>query len=303
MELELKYVDVDADIYDVRKAVEKVLHGPDLYDPNHPDNKGRKPNFMVLMDKSPAGRIHNGKAILRLPSKLGSRLFRWYNDSDKHRIVVHGRTLRIYKTYERVSRDVEQVLEKAFYIDPDQDKIRTLIEERAHQVHLRIAKVQFGVWYRPTISPTSNAGRSFSVEYERDFLCNSAAYLHVVYEHKLIRIDVRATILPISPQVYTKFPFIQIGQRETEETSYLVLVKFSSIKKLGIGYDEFGQPCESLRQHRPSQRFVQLKVNPLQSSYSICIRHPPLNKKVTIITFQRASNRREDTRRGTVYLR
>jgi len=78
MELELKYVDLDADIYDVRKAVEEVLHGPDLYDPNHKDNKGRKPNFMVLMNKSPAGRIHDGKATLRLPAKLGSRLFRWY---------------------------------------------------------------------------------------------------------------------------------------------------------------------------------------------------------------------------------
>lgn len=41
--------------------------------------------------------------------------------------------------------------------------------------------------------------------------------------------------------------FIQIGQRETEETGYLILVKFSSIQKLGIGYDEFGQPCESPR--------------------------------------------------------
>jgi hypothetical protein len=36
----------------------------------------------------------------------------------------------------------------------------------------------------------------------------------------------------------------QIGQRETEEINYLILVKFSSIKKLGLGYDEFGQPCK-----------------------------------------------------------
>ena len=299
MELELKYVDLDADIYDVRKAVEEVLHGPDLYDPNHPDNKGRKPNFLVLMNKSPAGRVHDRKAILRLPEKLGSRLLRWYKDSDEHRIVVSGRPLRLSKTYTPVPLDVKQVLEKALYIDPDQDKIRTLIEEHARQVRLRIAKIQFGVWYRPPNSP--GAGRSFSVEYERDFLLNSAAYLHVVYEHKLIRIDVRATILPISPQVYMKSPFIQVGQRETEETNYRVLVKFSSIQKLGLGYDEFEQPCESPRQHH--QRFVQLKGNPLQSSYSICIRHPFLSKEVTITAFQMASNTREITRRGTVYLR
>ena len=34
MELELKWIHADADIYDVRKAVQEVLHGPELYDPN-----------------------------------------------------------------------------------------------------------------------------------------------------------------------------------------------------------------------------------------------------------------------------
>jgi RNA-dependent RNA polymerase len=82
-----------------------------------------------------------------------------------------------------------------YNIDPDQDQIRTQIEEHARQVRLRIAIVQFGVWYKPPDSPSTK--RSFSVEYERDFLHNSAAYLHVVYEHKLIRIDVSVTLLPI----------------------------------------------------------------------------------------------------------
>ena len=195
MELELTRIDFNADIYAVRKAVEQVLHGPDLYDPNHPDNKGRPPNFEIVMGKSPAGRIHNGKAALRLPTKLGSKLFKWYRESEEHRIVVNGGPLRLFRTDNPVRLDVKQVLEKALYIDPDQDKIRTQIEERTNQVRLRIAKVQFGVWFHPPDSPDS--GRSFSVEYERDFLRNSAAYLYVVYEHKLLRIDVRVTLLPV----------------------------------------------------------------------------------------------------------
>jgi len=90
---------------------------------------------------------------------------------------------------------VKQVLDKALYIDPDQDKDRTQIEQRAREVRLRIAKVQFGVWFHPPNSPGS--GRSFSVEHERDFIRNSAAYLYVVYEHKLIRIDASVTLLPV----------------------------------------------------------------------------------------------------------
>ena len=243
MELGLTGIDHDADVYNVRKAVQTVLHGADLYDPNDRDNKGRKPNFQIEMGKSPVGGVHNGKAALRLPSKLGTRLLKWYRESEEHMIVVNQCPLRLFKTDNQVPLDVKQVLEKALYIDPERDKIRTQIENRAHEVRLRIATVQLGVWYKPSNSPDS--GRSFSVEYERDFLRHSAAYLHVVYEHKLIRIDVSATLLPLQSQGSLKFPVTQIGQRETEEINYLILVKFSSIRKLGLGWDEFGQPCES----------------------------------------------------------
>ncbi|KAI9449720.1 RdRP-domain-containing protein [Lactarius psammicola] len=218
MEIELKRISFDADVYDVRKAVELVLHGPDLYDPNDRENKGRKPNFQVVMGESPAGRLHNGTAILRVPGKLGSRLLRWKRESDDHNIVVCGRSLRIFNANRKVPPEVKQTLEKARYIDPDQDKLHTQKKDYASQVRLRVANIQFGVWYREP----NNQRRAFSTEYEREFLRHSAAYITVVYEYSHIRID--------------------IGQRETEEDNFLILVKFTSIKKLGIGYDEFGQP-------------------------------------------------------------
>ncbi|KAI0253578.1 RdRP-domain-containing protein [Lactifluus subvellereus] len=221
MEIDLRPIDFDADVYHVRKAVELVLHGPDLYDPNDKKYKGRKPNFEVVMGKSPAGRIHNGTAVLRVAGDLGLRLIRWCRDSKKNNIVVHGRALKVFNAHRKVPLDVKETLEKALYIDPEQDKRRTQMEEQARLVRLRIAQVQFGVWYRPSDSVASQR-RTFSVEYEREFLSTSAAYISVVYEHKLIHID--------------------IGQRETEEVNYLVLVKFSCIRKLGLGYDEFGQP-------------------------------------------------------------
>jgi RNA-dependent RNA polymerase len=193
MELKLTRIDFDADIYDVRKAIQEVLHGPEFYDPNDRENKGRKPNFQVVMGKSPAGRVHNREAALRLPTNLGPRLLRWYRDSEKHRIVVNGRPLRLFRTDNHVPTDVKQVLEKALYVDPDKDKLRTQREDGAHSIRLRIAIVQFGIWYKASNAPGTR--RSFSVEHERDFLNHSAAYLFMEYEHKLIRIDVRATLL------------------------------------------------------------------------------------------------------------
>jgi len=247
MEIELTRIDGDADVYDVRKAVAHVLHGPDLFDPNDPNNRGRKPNFLVEMGKSPDGSTHNGNAILRVATKLGRRLLRW-NYSQENNIVVNGYPLRLFDAHQDVSPNVKQIIERALYIDPDQERLRKQIEDKAREVRLGIEKLQFGVWYKPSNSP--GKGRSFSIEYERDFLQQSAAYVSVVYEQKLIHIDVSTSTQP--PRNFT-YPFTQIGQRETEENHYKILVKFSNIRKLGLGYDEFEQPCGFLWHHY--QRF------------------------------------------------
>ena len=198
MEIELKRISFEANVYDVREAVAAVLHGPDLYDPNDKDNKGRVPNFDVIMGKSPAGRIHNGTAILRVGSNLGSRLIKWNRESRDHNIEVKGEPLRIFNLHTTVPPDVKKTLEKALYIDPERDRQRSQIEEKARLVHARIAKIQFGVWYRPEGSTSPR--RTFSIEHEREFITKSAAYLNLVYEHKLIHIDVSVTLL--SPFIY-----------------------------------------------------------------------------------------------------
>jgi RNA-dependent RNA polymerase len=194
MEIELTRISTEANVYDVRKAVAEVLHGPDLYDPNEKENKGRVPNFEIIMGKSPAGRIHNGKAILRVGSNLGHRLIRWNRESADHNIEVKGSPVRIFNLFNTVPQNVKDTLEKALYIDPEKDRLRSQIEEEARLVRLRIAKLQFGVWYKPSDSPSPR--RTFSIEHERDFLSKSAAYIYVVYEHKLIHIDVSTTLLP-----------------------------------------------------------------------------------------------------------
>ena len=239
MEIQLKRISHDANVYDVRKSVELVLHGP-LYDANDKEHKGRKPNFQVVMGVSPAGRLHDGTAILRVPRRLGKQLLQWNYESEDQSIVVCGRPLRIFNAHKDAPYEVKQTLEKARYIDPDHDRLYTQKKDYCSQVRLRIANIQIGVWYREPNAPP-NQRRAFSIEYEREFLRQSAAYITVVYEHSLIRIDVSA-ILSIDEHIADVYPS-QIGQRETEEENYLILVKFTSIRKLGIGYDEFGQPC------------------------------------------------------------
>ena len=246
MEFDIKSIDFDADVYDVRKAVELILHGPDLYDPNDPKHKGRKPNFEVILNESPAGRIHDGTGILRVTNIVGNRLHKWIMDSNKNKIVLKRRALRLFRTSRKVSPLEKQQLEKALYVGPEKEKQRKTIEFKAREARPRLSKVQFGVWHRRQ----NSHGREFSIEYEREFLSNSEAYVSVVYEHKHILIEVGTIPSLAKPQIYLTFLSAQIGQRETEENNYMILVKFSSIRKLGTGNDDFGQPCKGAISHR-----------------------------------------------------
>jgi hypothetical protein len=200
MEFDIKAVDFGADVYDVRKAIELVLHGPDLFDPNDPRNKGRKPNFEVILGESTVGGIHDGTGILLVTNIVGNRLHGWIKDSNRNKILVNGRALRLFRTSRKVPPSLKQQLEKALYVGPEKEKQLKIIESQAREVRPRIAKVQFGVWYRQPNSP-SNHGREFSIEYEHDSLSNSEAYVSVVYEHKLVCIEVSTIPSLAEPQI------------------------------------------------------------------------------------------------------
>ena len=118
---------------------------------------------------------------------------------------------------------------------------RRQTENQAKHVRLKVAKVQLGVWYRqPDALP--DQGRSFSIEYERDFPRNGVAYIHIVYELGLFRINVSGNFRPTDNA--TDVSVVQTMKQRGEEIWYFISVKFSSIRNLGVGYDEFGQPCE-----------------------------------------------------------
>ena len=241
MEIDLNWISHDANVYDVRKSVELVLHGPGLYHPDDGEHNGRKPNFQVVMGQpESADRLHNGTAILRVTTELGLRFLQWIRESDDHNVVVCGCPLRISNTYRSVPLEVKLTLEKARYINSDQDRFHAQKGDYCGQVRLRIAKIQLGVWYTDPNAPQSQR-RAFSIEYEREVFRPTAANITFVYENSLIRIDV-SVALSVHGGTSDVYP-TQIGQRETKENNFLIIVKFSNIRKLGIGHDEFGQPC------------------------------------------------------------
>ena len=193
MKIELKGIDREADIYDIYDGVALVLHSPELYDPNDRIHEGRKPNFEIVLGESPAGWIHNGTAFLLVSDAVGRRLFLWLCASPNNTILVgkSSRALRAFKTNHELSPKVNYKLEKVHYIDPRKTKEREDIEDQAGQVRLRLAKLQFGVWY--TGKESNSHGKTFSVEHEREFINQGAAHLNVEYERRLICIDVSAS--------------------------------------------------------------------------------------------------------------
>ncbi|KAI0029220.1 RdRP-domain-containing protein [Vararia minispora EC-137] len=220
MEFTIRGVDHDATKFEVQRIIQNVLHGPDVYDPQDPHYKGRLPNFMVKLNPSHVGREHDGSGTLVVPRRLGDRFREWLA-SPMNRILVRGHKVRFIKSPRKVSQEERQVLENALYIGPDQEEKRHRILQYT-QYRLRVAKMQFGAWYRPPAIGQMLQDRVFSVEYERDCTRESAGYIEVVYDHKLIKIE--------------------LGNRFTEEQCQYVVVKLTSIKKIGVGVESFGNP-------------------------------------------------------------
>lgn len=119
MELELKNVHDKATRYDVIRAFEKVLHGPDLFDPNDTIKwpRGRPPNFEVSLNVNEAGGVgHNGTGFLTLPSKsFGERFLRWLHE-EGHSVRVEKQKIRIYRSKGRVRDFVKEQLSKTIYV-------------------------------------------------------------------------------------------------------------------------------------------------------------------------------------------
>jgi hypothetical protein len=198
--------------------------------PNHQDHRNQEDPTGSSSEEVPVGRlVNNGSSATHaLPMSLSHRLFQMARSSAQSSSVAGSCAPRSIPTRYHITTSTPELR-------------RRQIESQAKNVRLKISKFQLGVWYRRTDLLPSQ-GRAFSVEYERDFDQSGVAYMHLVYEYGLIRINVSDNFLSISDEL-TLLP--QIIPKVNQDIRYFISVKSTTIHNLGIGHDELGQPCES----------------------------------------------------------
>jgi hypothetical protein len=160
---------------------------PEPLVPNTPTHQNRISDAGSSSTDGPIGQLVNsGASTPPAPAlSLWQRLFSMTNFSPQNDLTVGNGAPLPTSTRPQIATSTQRTV----YIRRGEAKRRNQIEERARQVHLNVVKVQLGVWYRQT-NTSPNQARKFSVEYERDFLRNGAAFIHLVNKHGLICIDV-----------------------------------------------------------------------------------------------------------------
>ncbi|KAK0484002.1 RNA dependent RNA polymerase-domain-containing protein [Armillaria novae-zelandiae] len=217
MNIALNFLPTTVNAWDVTRSLAEVLHSDEF----HPVRENERPlNFEVLLNPSTMGGVrNNGTGFLQLPTEaIGRKLLHWVRETP---IRIAGKKIKMYPKG-NVRDYVALTLQRTPFINPDiqeewEDKCRQL------DVRIRVDVVQFGAYYRPSY-PTSPkqrlASRAYSIEWERNYAVNGAAWLKFEYEHKLIRIT--------------------LGNETTETEGQTIAISFSSIDKIALGYD--GKP-------------------------------------------------------------
>ncbi|KAK0196791.1 RNA dependent RNA polymerase-domain-containing protein [Armillaria mellea] len=215
MNIALNFLPTTVNEWDVTRSLAEVLHSDEF----HPVHENERPlNFKVLLNPSKMGDVRNdGTGFLQLPTEaIGRKFLRWTKETP---IRIAGKKIKVFP--KGTVRDyVALTLQRTPFVNPD---IEEQWEDKCRQLDMRIRVdiVQFGAYYRPSYTTSCKPPpRAYSIEWERDYAVNSAAWLKFEYEHKLIRIT--------------------LGNETTEAEGQTIAINFSSINKIALGYD--GKP-------------------------------------------------------------
>lgn len=104
--------------YHVTKAFERVLHGPDLFDPKDEKKwfKGRPPNFRIVLNECTSGGIRRtgtGKLIVH-SEDFGKSCQRWFR-TDGNRVQVDGSDRKIRISSGQTTKS-DPTLAKTIYV-------------------------------------------------------------------------------------------------------------------------------------------------------------------------------------------
>ncbi|KZT06990.1 RdRP-domain-containing protein [Laetiporus sulphureus 93-53] len=217
MEISLSNIAFNASVWDVKRAVGKVLHSEEFFNPT--DSKDRPANFMVTLKRGRGGVENNGTGTMTVGSrKIGDKFLKWIR-AEGNFISINDSKICFYRSHNMCKRRKIQKLEKVPYVSPDVEEEKEEIL-RKFDVSLHVDKIQFGVFYQLPGS-SSTASRAFSCEFEISHKNKGAGLLRFEYDRKLIH--------------------IQMGDTMTEETAHDIAITFVNIRELTVGLD-FGNP-------------------------------------------------------------
>ncbi|TDL24977.1 RdRP-domain-containing protein [Rickenella mellea] len=217
MEFRMEGIAVKANRYEVTEALAKALHTSDF------STEKRPINFQVILNEGIGGVRNNGTGLLTLPEEGIGKKFRRYLSEKKISIRVLGRRINFRPSHHQPRHRTIETLQKVPYQDPSIDQER---DEKLLQLDkaLRVNNLQFGLWSirpKPQTATSPPVRGIFCSEWDRSYTTIGNALLWIEYDHKLLR--------------------IQLGESSLDEIANSLVIKFSSVQNLWIGY-EIGNP-------------------------------------------------------------
>ncbi|KAF8910584.1 RNA dependent RNA polymerase-domain-containing protein [Gymnopilus junonius] len=227
MNVSIYNVHHETDKWTVIRKIAGILHSDDFA----PVIDGGRPvNFAVELFSSDPGSLRiNGRGTLTLPDEAIGKKFLAYVNGLKgkeavEKLTIGNRKLRFGSSNAQLRKDLTFRVSRTPYIDPDiEEEYLSKVAQLKDDVKfkLRVDTVQFGIFYRQKYP----GPRAFSVEWHHKYGGDSNEYadLKFKYDHKLIRVKLGS------------------GLKDHELKGRFILISFSSIRKIALGYD-YGKP-------------------------------------------------------------
>lgn len=239
MQFYLSNIDRKADLFGVKRGCAGLLHSQTF-------RRWGCYNFDVQLvydrdEYDQEREVHNGTGYLTVPERnigklLCSLMDRGSQLEIKPYILKYGVTLMLSKRsmFLKKSRyDPDSltlfILKRVPYKDPDEDRVREEKLRSIREHHFRADSLQIGRFLTSsqqarsfTSRPDQGEAMIFAVEWEENYTSKGNAILTVDYDRKLFRLE--------------------IGEPFQDQEALSVIIKFSNVQELFIGYE--GNPRE-----------------------------------------------------------
>ncbi|KAF9465122.1 RNA dependent RNA polymerase-domain-containing protein [Collybia nuda] len=214
MDIAIIYLPRGVNQWTVTRSIASVLHSNE-FAPRRPEEGvvDRPINFRFELNPTRAG-----AGTLTLPTaEIGNKFLKWVENTP---IRIEGKKVKFFFCGTPPTK-ISRTLDKTPYINPDlEEKHNKKLQALQDIGRLWVDAVQFGIFYQPKYPSSIREPlrpRAFSIEWEGNY---ESQWLTFDYDRQRIQIT--------------------LSNERTEKTEYRVLITFSSIQKIGVGYE--GKP-------------------------------------------------------------